>query len=169
MSTQQQGGRLATSPNPQSFRDSITVHSAPVAARINERRRLIAFCDLFRHYPRKPDAIYELQRSAPRSQLPGERERALIHDGIAQGYISRDMVVAYRTAQLADDLGAFPGSHDVEDATYCALFREVGEAVEAITIAHGLPTEANHEEAARQAREAAAVMEMHVSMTQRSA
>jgi hypothetical protein len=82
----------------------------------------------------------------------------MIHEGIRAGHITRDQIVAFRAAQLIDDLAVFPGATDADDATYCALMREVGEAVEAVTVHRGLPTTESADRMTREALEAAAIV-----------
>jgi hypothetical protein len=93
-STKSHGSRLATAPT--TLRSRIGVQSAPITKEIADRRRRVAFCELFSDYPRKPDFIYELQRRDPRHPLPDARQHALIQQGIRDGYISRERIIRYR-------------------------------------------------------------------------
>lgn len=113
--TEQSGERLATHRN-EAFRKAITVRSAPITARLEQRRRLVAFCELFSDASRKPDAIYDLQRSEPRCGLPDEKQRSLIHQGIREGYITRDRLIRYRLSQILDDLEQFGIQGEPADA-----------------------------------------------------
>jgi hypothetical protein len=166
MATESHRDRLAAIP---SFRERITVRHAPLTERLAARARLDAFVALFANAPRKPDAIYELQRSEPRSGLPDERQRRLIHEGIRAGYITRDQIVAYRATQLLDDLSTFGRSSDAADALYVAYMTETAEAVEAQTVARGVKSGEAREAAIRETREAIAVAEMQVAALARSA
>ena len=161
MATRHTAERLAT---PRRFREAITVRSAPIMARLAECERRDAFLALFANAPRKPDAIYEYQRSHCRLQLPDEKQRALIHEGIRAGYITRDQIVAYRATQLLDDLSAFAGSESAADALYVAFMTEAADAVEHNTIAHGMPTPDNVARAAQETRELVAVAQMRVAV-----
>lgn len=131
--------------------------------RLSYRRRVVAFCELWQDAKRKPDAIYQLQRAEPRAKLYSERERQLIHDGIRAGMISRERLVRYRLTQLLDDLAQFPGSTPVTDHLYAAAMREVGQAVEAQTLAHALATDEARTTAIRETREAVAAQELLVA------
>jgi hypothetical protein len=162
MSTQTSSERLAALPT---FRESVAkgYRAAPILERLAEAERRDAFLALFANAPRKPDAIYEFQRSHCRLQLPDEKQRTLIHDGIRAGYITREQIVAYRATQLLDDLASFADTTDAADALYVAFMRESAEAVEAATYAHGIPTPQTKQNAAQQIKELVAVGSMHVA------
>lgn len=159
--TRKHADRLATVPH---FREAIAVRPARLTERLAEAGRRDAFLALFANAPRKPDAIYELSRAEPRALLPDERQRRMIHEGIRDGYISRDQIVAYRAMQLLDDLAQFAGSQSAADALYVAFMKEAAEAVEAQTMAHGVPTPENKATAARETDDLVAVASMRVAM-----
>jgi hypothetical protein len=159
MSSHRIGERLATLPT---FRDQITVRSAPLLERLGFTRRLEALQALFVNAPRKPTELHELQTVPPKRRLPDEIQHQMIHEGIRAGHITRGQIIAYRASQLIDDLSAFPGAHDADDATYCVLMQEVGEAVEAVTVDHGLQTDETRDRMRREVLEGAAVMLLHV-------
>lgn len=156
MATKSTGQRLAPQPK---FRDRIAVQSAPITQQIADRRRCVAFCELFSDAPRKPDFVYELQRRDRRHQLPDERQRRLIHDGIREGYISRERVIRYRAAQLLDDLAAFPSNTPANERLLAVMLREIGEAIEAHIVAEGTPSSENRAGAVREGRQAIALIE----------
>lgn len=161
MSSRNTGDRLAPTPN---FREQITVRTAAtLMERLGYNRRRDAFCALFANAKRKPDAIYELQCVHPKRQLMDESQHTLIHDGIRAGYITRSQMVTYRAAQLLDDLACFDGASDQDDATYCEVIRNVGEAVEWLTVAKGMPTQENTERARTEVMEAAVMLELHAT------
>lgn len=164
MSTQLRGERLAALPR---FREAVTIRPAGLTERLAEMARRDAFLALFVNAPRKPEAIYELQRSGCRTQLPGERQRRLIHDGIRAGYITREQVIQYRASQLQDDLAAFGGTIEPDEAVYVAFMTETAEAVDAATKAKGLPTRENVERCIAETREAIAVAEIKVATLSR--
>lgn len=158
MSTERHGLRLATHPT-----------QNRIDPRIQHRRRLIAFVDLFAEAARKPDAVYALTRKHPRCKLPDDRQRDIIHQGIRDGMIARARIIRYRAAQLLDDLAQFPEESCPNDLTYVSMMYEVAEAVQAQTIAHGLPTEGNITAAIRETRESIAVAELQCSFLARRA
>lgn len=142
-------------------RHQITIRGAPITARLAERRRLVAFAELFQHAARKPDALYALTRKEPRCALPDEKQRQMIHDGIREGVISREQIIRYRATQLLDDLAAFPDAGSAAEALYVPMVREIAQALDAQTVAHGVPTPANQDTAVRESKEAIAVLELH--------
>lgn len=152
MSTEHQGSQLALRQ---------TRH--PISPRIEYRRRLVAFIELFADAVRKPDAIYALTRKEPRCRLPDDKQREMIHDGIREGMISRARIIRYRAAQLLDDLAQFPEESCPKDLLYIQAMIETAEMVEALTVAQGVPTETNRVTAVREAREAIATSELHCS------
>lgn len=137
----------------------------PEHPRVVRRRRLEAFLELFSDARRKPPVIYELQRAEPRvTTLPDDRQREIIHDGIRAGLIPRERMIRYRAQQLLDDLAQYPdetsASGAPSEALYVRLMTETAEAVEAQTLAHAMPTEANRERAVRETQESAAIAEL---------
>ena len=150
-STEFRAARLAT-------QRALTIPEHP---RLVRRRRLAAFVELFNDAPRKPDALYELQRAEPRVKgLPDDRQREIIHDGIRAALISRERIIRYRAQQLLDDFRQFPDEASATDVTYTRLMLEEAEAIEAQTIAHALPTPSNIDAAIRETRELVAVAEL---------
>lgn len=133
---------------------------ARITPRLEMRRRLVALVELFTDAPRKPAAIYDVTRRAPRCQLPDEKHRALIHDGIRAGLISRERIVRYRAQQLLDDFAQFPDEASAKDALYVRLMFEAADCVKAQTVAQGMPTEGNCLDAVRETRELIAVAEL---------
>jgi hypothetical protein len=131
-----------------------------VDERLQYRRRLIALCDLFSDAPRKPDAIYALQRKEPRCQLPDEKLRSLIHEGIRDGKISRERLIRFRALQLIDDFQQFSDEATAEDVLYVRAMLEHAEAIEAQTIAHTMPNDSNRAAALRETRECIAMQEL---------
>lgn len=161
MATRQHEDRLATIPT---YRERIRVPAAKLSERLGSfSRRLEALQRLFVDAPRKPYELHELQCKHPKRLMPDEVLRTMIHEGIRAGHITREQVVAYRASQLIDDLSAFPGATNADDATYSALMHEVGDAVAAVTVHHGLPTAENHARMTKEALEAAATLQLHVA------
>jgi hypothetical protein len=150
MSTEYQGSQLAL---------RHTRH--PISPRLEYRRRLVAFMELFADAVRKPAAIYALSRKEPRCRLPDDKQREIIHDGIRDGLISRARIIRYRAAQLLDDFAQFPEESGPKDLLFVEAMLQTAECVEALTVAHGLPTEANRIAAVRESREAIATTELH--------
>ncbi len=159
-STKSPGQRLAAHPK---LRDRIAVHSAPVTQQIADRRRRVAFCELFSDYQRKPDFIYELQRRDPRHPLPDARQHALIQQGIREGYISRERIIRYRATQLLADLAGFPSDTPANERLLAQVLREIGEGIEAAIVAEGTPSVEQRTHAARELREAGAYCELYVA------
>lgn len=144
-------------------RQRVTRGGGRVSPQIEERRRLVAFAELFADAPRKPDALHALTRREPRCQLPDEKQRSMIHDGIRAGVVSRERIVRYRATQLLDDLAQFGDTDaDAVDVCYVRAMIEIAEAVEAQTVARALPTDANRLAAVRETREAVAELQCHV-------
>jgi hypothetical protein len=164
--SQLHGERLATLPT---FREQIRVKSAAIIERLGERRRIEALQTLFANAKRKPAEIHELQTVPRKRRLPDHIEHELIHEGIRAGHITRQQIVAYRASQLIDDLSAFPGATEADDTTYSTLMHEVGEAVDWLTVARGLPTPENVARSEKEALEAAAAMQLHVEVQRRTA
>lgn len=165
METQSHGSRLAT--RPKALRDRIAVQAAPVTREIAERRRRVAFCELFSDYTHKPDFVYEQQRRDPRHPLPDARHHALIVEGIREGAISRERIIRYCAAQLLDYLDAFPSPTPAGERLLAVMLREVGEAVEAHVVAEGTPSAEQCATAVRQGREAAAMLELRNAALER--
>lgn len=160
MATKSPGRRLAPAPT---FRDRIAVQAAPITREIADRRRRVAFCELFTEAARKPGFIYELQRRDPRHPLPDARQHALIQQGIREGYISRERIIRYRAAQLMDDLSAFPNDSAANERLLAQLLREIGEGVESAIVAEGTPSLDNRTRAVRELREVGAVCALYVT------
>ena len=155
------GPRLETPATPDRFREQIVVRSRQLADRLMGRDRLDAFVALFANAPRKPDALNELTRAEPRLKgLYDERHRALIHEGIKAGYITREQVIRYRASQVRDDLAAFPDARQADDTLFCALMSEAGEMVEAQVNARGMPTRENVAHAVKQTDELISVAQL---------
>jgi hypothetical protein len=163
MSTNFRGDRLATS---RTFREQIVVRSAStLRARLAEGRRREAIQRLFSKAPRKPGAVYELQRSEPRAPLPDERLIALLEAGIARRDFDEQQLAAYFAELFMICAAQFSLAADVaEPATYGVTVKEVAEAFEAITVAHGVPTRENRETMAREVREAIGVLAIHAQL-----
>lgn len=152
--------RLAT---PQRFREQVRVRAASLSERFARTERRDAFVALFRAMPRKPDALYELTRSAERRmQLPSEWERALIQQAIAQGFITETQIVEYTTAILNDFLAMFPEPAQISEVTFTAYATETAEALEAQAKAATIGGREVVQEAIRQTREANAAGAMLV-------
>jgi hypothetical protein len=158
MSTESQGRRLAPAPN---FRARITTRTARIMEACVRRRRRVAFCEMYHDAPRKPDVVYEQQRTEPRVPLPDEREHRLIEDGIRQGLITRARLICYRATQLLDNLGGFPRPTPPTERMLAHTFREIGEATQWALVAEATPSAENRERAARELREASAMCELH--------
>lgn len=132
------------------------------------RRLRIALADVIRDPAalsgqRTPTPAYpwhDVTRDAPRAALPCEKERAMLHAAIRQGCTTREKIVAYRAQQLLDDFAQFPDEASPNDIMFTRLLLEQAEAIEAQTVAHGLPTEENRARAIRESREAISVMEL---------
>lgn len=165
MSTESHGSRLAARPN--TLRDRVTVRSAAVTREIAERRRRVAFCELFSDAPRKPDYVYEQQRRHPRHPLPDARHHALILEGIREGYISRQRIMHYCAAQLIDYLDAFPSPTPASERIIAAVLREMGEGAESALVAEGTPSINNRMHGARELREAGAMCELGAELLER--
>lgn len=160
MSTETQGRRLAPAPN---FRARVAVRTARISEAIESRRRRVAFCALFGDASRKPDVVYEQQRTTPRVPLPDEREHRIIDGGIREGLISRARVVRYRATQLLQNLGAFRHPAPPAERLLAHTLREVGEGAEWAIVAEGTPSTENRLRAARELREAGAMCELHAA------
>lgn len=164
MSTKSTGRRLAPQPN---FRDRVTIRSAPITAQIAQRRRRVAWCELFTDAPRKPGHIYEQQRTDPRAPLPDERQHEQIQQGIRDGYISRERIIRYRATQLLDDLSAFPNDTPANERLLAVLMREIGEGAQWAVVAEGTPSAENRTRASQELREAAALCLVHGATLER--
>lgn len=165
MSTQSHGRRLA--PAPKNLRERAVVRSAPVTKQIAERRLRVAFCELYHDAPRKPAFIHELQRRDQRVPLPDARHRALIHEGIRAGFISRERLVRYCAAQLLDYLGVFEDHTPAQDRLLAIVMRELGEAAESAIVAESVPSGENRSRAIRESKDAIAVLELHAATLER--
>lgn len=165
MSNESHGRRLA--PAPKNLRESAIVRTAPITRAIAERRMRVAFCELFHDAPRKPAFIHELQRRDQRVPLPDQRQRALIHDGIRSGMISRERIVRYRATQLLDDLAAFPTAAPANERLLALVMREIGEAAESAIVAESVPSGENRMRAIRESKDAVAALELHAATLER--
>lgn len=115
--------------------------------RIALRRVRVAFAELVTKAPVPGHAWHDVTRTDPRTRLPCEKERAMIHDAIRQGCTTPDRVIRYHVARMQDDLTQFPEAPLLEELLYVQLIREEAEALDAQSIAHALPS-AEHQEAA---------------------
>lgn len=139
------------------FRDSITIRHAPVADRLRAGDRKAAFLALYADAKRKPDDVYELSRAEPRCALPNEKERGMLHRDIRAGLIPRDRLVAYRRAQLLDDLAQYPDSAPATEVLHVELMTQTAEMVHACTVAEGMPTLANRRAKVKETRDVLAL------------
>lgn len=140
-----------------------------LADRLAAGDRKLAFLRLFENAKPKPDWYYQLTRSEPRQQVPGERHRDLIVAGIRAGHISEDQIIAYCRGQLLDLLGQFPTQRTADETVYVALMTETAEMVEAHTIARALPSPATQHAAIAQTRDVIALGQIVVAGSQRQA
>jgi hypothetical protein len=140
-----------------SLRDSIVIHHAPVADRLSAGDRKTAFLALYADAKRKPDDVYEISRAEPRCVLPDEKQRAMIHRDIRAGLIPRDRLLAYRRAQLLDDLSQYPDSAPATEVLHVELMTQTAEMVHACTVAEGMPTLANRRAKVKETRDVLAL------------
>lgn len=111
---------------------TLTDRLRDAAAKQEYTRRVDAFVALYADAERKPAFLYEWTRADRRVQhLYDEKMRQIIHTGIKDGLISRRAVIAFRAAQVRDDLAQFPDAKQADDTLFCALFAECGEMMEA--------------------------------------
>ena len=121
--------------------------------RLQLRRLRVAFVGIVSAARRMPAPFYELTRTRERA-YPFEAERCYVHAAIREGATTPEKVVAWRMAQLHDDLAQFDEAPQLEDLVYVQLINEESEAVHAQTIAYAFPTPANREAALRETAEA---------------
>lgn len=160
MATRNHTERLATT---QIFREQVRVRHAPISARLAESDRIDRFLALWKDVTPKPEWSYEFTRGEDRRRHPAELERKLLHAGIAAGEITKEAVIAYRAAQLHDDLKAFGGNVEPGEALYVEFMTQAAEAVEAETVAKGMPTPQNISNAIRQLDDVVAVGALRVA------
>lgn len=158
MSTESHGRRLAAAPN-RTFRERVVVRSAPVTREIAERRRRVAWCELWSDHPgEKPWFVADQRRADTAGRpLPDERHHRFIHDGIRDGAISRERIIRYRVTQLLDDLAAFATPAPANERLLAVLMRELGEGAQWAVVAEGTPSAENRLRASQELKEAAAL------------
>jgi hypothetical protein len=132
--------------------------------RLEMRRRLSAFVELFADAPKMPAALNNLTRAEPRTKLYDERQREVIHAGIRDGLICRERLIRFRASQLMDDFAQFPDEASAHVVTYVRLMLEEAEAVHAQTIAHAMPTPGNIDTAIRETKKLVAVAELECAV-----
>lgn len=115
--------------------------------RLALRRIRVAFAELVTKAPAPGHAWHDVTRTDPRTRLPCEKERAMIHDAIRQGCTSPDRVIRYHLARMQDDLAQFAEAPLLEELFYQQLIQEEASAIDAQSIAHALPS-AEHQAAA---------------------
>jgi hypothetical protein len=132
----------------------IAVQSAPITREIAERRRRVAFCELFTDYPREAWFIYEQQRAIP-APAAARRAAACAHPAgtSARGYISRERIIRYRATQLLDDLARSRTTRRRTSAARGDAARG-RRGVEKHVVAEGTPSVENCADAVREGREA---------------
>ena len=126
--------------------------------RIAERRLRVALARVIDGHaaPEPAYAWHDNSRTDPRAPLPCEKERAMLAAAIRAGATTRDAVLTYYLARIADTLAEFPDAHAVRtsDVLYVRAMAEIAEATEATMLAHTCPDAPHRERAVRELREA---------------
>lgn len=113
--------------------------------RVAERRLRVALADLVTRTPTARTPWDDNRRREPRSALPCEKERAMIHSAIRNGCTTPERVIGYRLFQMRDDLAQFEEAPDVGELLYVQLIREQAEALDAQSQFHARRTPAHAE------------------------
>lgn len=105
---------------------------------------------------------HDLTREEPRTALPCAKERTMLHAAIRQGCTTRDQVLTYFLARIADAMGQFPdaAAFRVSDILYVRAMAEIAEAQESIALAHTVPSDDTRAAAVREGREALPLIEL---------
>jgi hypothetical protein len=136
----------------------------PVEPLLAARRLVIALANIPTRTPQPGHAWHDITRTDPRTAMPFAKERGMIHAAIKQGCTTPDRVIAYRLAQMKDDLAQFAEAPNFVELVYVQLVTEEAEAVEAQTLAHALPTAANRDAAIRETEEASTIARAYCSL-----
>lgn len=128
--------------------------------RMAMRRLRVAFSSVVITTPEPRHPWDDVRRKEPRSALPCEKEREMIHAAIRQGCTTPDRIISYRITQLQDDLAQFHETPLLEEMLYQHLIREQAESMDAVTRAHAMPTPAHRDAAIRETEEASLVGRM---------
>jgi len=117
--------------------------------------------------PTPDHAWYDNARTDPRSTLPCEREREMLHAAIRQGCTTPLKVVSYFVERIADTLAQFPEQLLVSDVLYVRLMIDEAEALEAQALAHGVPTPEHIADAIVQTREAIVMQQLECALLEK--
>lgn len=166
MATRDFASRLESrgpAPDQRRFRDQVTIRSARgLAQRLVDRRRVEQYSNqLFADARRKPDDVYEMTRAEHRiTHLPDDELRAFVEKHIADGTITPRSLALFLYALGRDYLSLFPADVKVDDALWCALFKEGGEMFEAQVAAKANPTRETIANAVQQTDELCGVAQL---------
>jgi hypothetical protein len=121
-------------------------------------------CEQGQRTPEPAHPWHDLTREEPRSALPCEKERTMLHAAIRQGCTTPERVIEYRMLQLADDLAQFAQPAELSEILYIQMMAEQAEAFAAQSRAHALPSPAHTEAAIRETEEANVVQRAYVTL-----
>ncbi len=138
----------------------LAVHQSapPTDPRMALRRMRVALAEVITKAPTPQHFWHDLTREDPRSALPFEKERSMLHAAIAQGCTTPERIIRYRLAQMHDDLAQFAETPLLEEMLYVELMNEQHEALHAQARAHAFPGDSLEMDAIRETEEANVVM-----------
>lgn len=135
-----------------------------VDPRMAYRRMRVAFAAIVFKTPEPKHLWHDNTREQPRSPLPNDKEREMIHGAIHQKCTTPELILRYRIAQLHDDYAQFENPPRLEDIFFVELIREQSQAIDAQARAHAFPTPENLEAAARETEDAVTLGQMCVQL-----
>jgi hypothetical protein len=118
--------------------------------RILMRRLQVAFIGIVAQAKRMPDRFYDLTEKNRKVSYPFERERDFIHEAIHTGATTPNRVLTYYLARIQDDMAQFNEPLRALDVCYVRFMAEFAEAVDKVTLAHGLGTDEAYTAAERE-------------------
>lgn len=158
-------------PDQRQYREQVAIRPATgLTQRLVDRRRVEQYSGmLFADAKRKPDDVYEMTRAEHRiTHLPDDELRAFVEKHIADGTVTPRSLALFLHALGRDYLSLFPSDVNVDDALWCALFKEGGEMFEAQVEAKANPTREKIANAVQQTEELVGVAQL-LSAVQRAA
>ena len=143
--------------------------AAAIHPRMAEKRLRVALGAVATKYPEPNWPWEDNARKEPRAPLPCEKERDMLAAAIQQGLTTRDRVLTYYLARIADSMAQFPdaGRFALSDILYVRAMAEQAEALDAQARARAIPSPAHCDAAARETREAIGVQELLIEIYER--
>lgn len=143
---------------------AVRQHHSRLDPRMAMRRLCVAFIGIVHGAKKMPATWYELTRKDRVVHFPFERERTFVHAAIREGATTPEKVVAWRMAQILDDLAQFRAAPSAQELIYVNVIREQVEAIDAQSKAHAHPNETHRDRAIRETEESIAALQLYLSL-----